>query len=297
MRIATWNIYWLGERTGEKIQRSESDYELIARAIRQLAPDVLALEEIVDPLVMETILKLVNADGFDYTIRSGSDWLTSDPHPTDQGSNLQKPFICINNKTVEVVKGSTIFGGPSGRRPYALKLRERSSGKEFIAIGVHLRSGYPDFLDDGDADVRRKEVKGITAWLQGDGTTANHNYPRPDCDDVLLFGDFNAQMDDPNHSLDGLTSGNMAHWLWQKPAPDGNHWETALYEGDHFVIDFILLSESLKQKVVSGPKVYAWDFDPQMGGGTAFHVGPNGSGNLKGYGVSDHRPVFVDVEL
>ena len=44
MRIATWNIYWLGDRDRKgNIKRSESDYELIARVIRQFAPDVLAL--------------------------------------------------------------------------------------------------------------------------------------------------------------------------------------------------------------------------------------------------------------
>lgn len=297
MRIATWNIFWLGDKTG-KIERSESHHELIARVIRHLKPDVLALQEIVDPSLMERILQLANGDGCDYTIKSSdSKWFTSDSNPLDPSNGLQKLFLCINNETMEFVKGAKIRGGPAGRRPYAIKLRERSSGKELIATGVHLRSGFPVFLDEGDADVRRQEVEALTAWLQGSAAAVNNAYPQPDCDDVVILGDFNAEMNDPNQSLTPLQSGNMATWSWTKPAPDGNHWETALYEGDRFVIDFILFSASLASKVVSQPRVYAWDHDPEMGGSTQFHFGPNGSGTLRGYEVSDHRPVFADVEL
>jgi endonuclease/exonuclease/phosphatase family metal-dependent hydrolase len=298
MRIATWNIYWLGDRTGEKIIRSETDYELIARVVRHLAPDVLALEEIVDPSEMEKILELANVDGGDYIIRSGeTTWLTSDSTPEDPSSALQKVFVCINNKTTEFVKGAAIRGGPTGRRPYALKLRQRSSGKECIAVGVHLRSGFPAFLDPDDAAVRLKETDALSRWLQGATIAENPAYPKPDLDDVFVLGDFNAEIDDPNDSLAPLSTGSMAGWLWNKPEPDGDHWETALYAGDRLVIDFIMFSESLRHKVTSGPRIYAWDHDPEMGGSTEFHSGPNGSGDLKGYGVSDHRPVFADLEL
>src|SRR5689334_684554 len=123
MRIATWNIYWFGDRTGTRITRSESDYELIARVIRHLAPDVLALEEIVDPLAMEHILSLANGDGRDYVLKIGdSNWLTSTPNPADPNNGYQKPFLCINNATIEFVHGAAILGGPQGRKPYAARL-------------------------------------------------------------------------------------------------------------------------------------------------------------------------------
>ena len=298
MRLATWNIYWLGERAEQEITRSESDYELIARVIRKLAPDVLALEEIVDPLLMEHILNLANGEGRDYVIKSGdSNWLTSDRKPVDPNNGYQKPFLCINNATTEFVHGAAIRGGPSGRRPYAARLRERSSGKEFVAVVAHLRSGYPDFLGEGDAAERLKEVGALTLWLGGNATAENNNFPEPGTDDVVIMGDFNAEMNDPNHSLAPLRTDHMANWSWTQPATDGNHWETAIYGNDRYVIDFILFSESLAQKITSQPKVYAWDHDPAMGGSEVFHYGPNGTGNLRGYGVSDHRPVIAEVAL
>ena len=299
MRVATWNIYWLGERTGDKIQRSESDYKLIAQVIDRLSPDVLVLEEIVDPLVMEHILALASTEDRDYVIRtSDANWLTSDAKPLDASNDLQKVFLCINNKTVEFITAAAIKGGPpGGRRPYAARLRHRASGKEFVAVGVHLRSGYPDFLDQQDAGFRRKEVEALIKWLGGEAQEVNHSFPKPDCDDVIVLGDCNAEKDDPNHSLSQLGMGSMGDWLWDKPEPDGENWETALYAGDQLVIDFILLSPSLPTKVVSAPSVYAWDRDAANGGPSKFHEGPDGSGNLKGYEVSDHRPVVTELHF
>ncbi len=298
MRVATWNIYWLGERTGDKIQRTESDYKLIAQVIDRLSPDVLALEEIVDPLVMEHILALASTEDREYIVRTVDDhWLTSDSNPLANSNDLQKVFLCINNKSIEFLKGAAIKGGPGGRRPYAARLRHRSSGKEFVVVGVHLRSGFPDFLDQQDAKTRRNEVEALIRWLGGQAQEPNQLFPVPDSDDVIVLGDCNAEQDDPNQSLSPLSEGFMADWLWDKPAPDGAHWETALYEGDRFVIDFILLSPSLRTKVISPSSVYAWDHDAALGGASKFHEGPNGAGNLKGYGVSDHRPVVTELKF
>jgi endonuclease/exonuclease/phosphatase family metal-dependent hydrolase len=298
MKIATWNIYWLGDRVGEFITRSEADYQTIADVIRNVSPDVLALEEIVDPAVMEHILQLAGGDGRDYVIRSDGQWLTSDSNPTDESKNLQKVFLCINRETVEFLHGAKIRGGPGGgRRPYAAALRHKKSGVEFVAVALHLRSGYPAFLDEEDASFRRKEVEALALWLQGQAESENPEFGRPDSDNVVVLGDFNAQFDDPNHSLDAFREAGLSGWMWDGPKPDGNRWETAIYEGDQYVIDFIILSPTLKDKVASPPTVYAWDFDPKLGGPVKFHSGPNGSGNLKGYGVSDHRPVVTVLDF
>jgi endonuclease/exonuclease/phosphatase family metal-dependent hydrolase len=295
MRLATWNIYWLGDRE-DHIQRTESDHQLIAQVIRKLSPDVLALEEIVDPLVMEHILSLANGDGRDYVIRvAESHWLSSDAKPLDTTNNLQKLFLCINKQTIDFVEGSVIRGGPGGRRPYAARLRDRSSGQEFVVAGLHLRSGFPIFLDEADAAVRKKEVAALIRWLQGEAGDDNPDFREPNSDYVAVLGDYNAQIEDENESLAAL--GGLNGWLWTNPEPDGAHRETALYESDRFVIDFILLSGPLHQRMVRPPGIYAWDYDPDMGGATKFHEGPTGMGDLKGYGVSDHRPVFTDLDF
>jgi endonuclease/exonuclease/phosphatase family metal-dependent hydrolase len=297
MKIATWNIYWLGDRDGEHIVRTDEDKHLIANVIKNLSPDVLALQEIVDPLVMQEILEMANGEGRDYTIRSGQgDWLTSDSNPEDESNGLQKVFLCINRVTVEYLRGAAIRGGPGGRRPFAAVLRHRVSGAEFVTVAAHLRAGYPGFLDKGDADVRREEAAALALWLQGKAAASNPSLPEPGNDDVVVLGDFNAELKDPNKSLVPLGAEELSKWTWDNPEPDGSRWETAIYENDHLIIDFIILSPAMADKVTSPPTIYAWDYDPALGGPTHFHHGAGGSGKLKNYKVSDHRPVIADLD-
>jgi endonuclease/exonuclease/phosphatase family metal-dependent hydrolase len=294
MRIATWNIYWLGDRGSEHVVRSSEDEQVIAQVIARLAPDVLALQEIVDPLVMERILGLASGPERDYVLRVDNTWLTSDPDPTS-AENLQKAFLCINRETVEFRRGAAIQGGPKvGRKPYAAVLRHRASGHEFVTVAVHLRAGYPAFLGEGDAKARKWEATALAEWLKGEAAAKNPDFPQPEHDERLVLGDFNAELQDPNGSLDPLV---LLGWTWHNPEPDGEHWETALYEDDRYVLDLILLSPEIAARVQSPPAIYAWDHDPALGGPARFHLGPDGSGNLRHYRVSDHRPVWVEVEM
>jgi endonuclease/exonuclease/phosphatase family metal-dependent hydrolase len=296
MRLATWNIYWLGERTDEHgVTRDAEDEKVIAQVIARLAPDVLALQEIVDPEVMQRIVGKANGPGRNYTLFVDDTWLTSDADPTDEKSDWQKAFLCINRETVEFERGAAIQGGPqTGRKPYAAVLRV--SGHAFVAVAVHLRAGYPGFLDATDAKARWREAKALAEWLKGEKAASEKNpeFPEPGLDERVVLGDFNAQLQDPNGSLDPLAE---LGWTWDNPEPDGDHRETAIFENDRYVIDFILLSPEMATRVQSGPKVYAWDHDPELGGPDRFHFGPGGSGNLRHYRVSDHRPVWVEVEM
>jgi len=308
MEIATWNIYWLGDRTGTKVTRTPQHEEMIANVIRKISPDVLALEEIVDPIVMERILKLASGSGRDYIIRSDSgNWFTSDPDPTNEQNGGQKVFLCINNDTIELLRGASLRGGPSGhgfRKPYAALIRHRESDRKFVVVAAHLRSGYPDFLDKQDAENRQKEAKALARWLGGEAKSENPQFEEPGNDAIVVLGDFNAEHNDPSHaeakdpnfSLDPLRDA-FPDWTWNDPEPDGERWETAIFASDRYVIDFIILSPAMTARVLEPPKIYAWDYDPEWGGPTKFHYGPGGSGDLKGYEVSDHRMVYTVLDV
>jgi len=54
------------------------------------------------------------------------------------------------------------------------------------------------------------------------------------------------------------------------------------------LIDFIMLSPSLKEKVITPPTIYAFDRDPEI---TGLATQP-----LQ-YRVADHRPVYVEMDL
>lgn len=293
MRLATWNIYWLGERTGHRIVRTEEDEALIAQVIAQLQPDVLALQEIVDPLTLERVLENACAPGFEYTIRTADGtWLTSSPTPESETNNWQKTFLCINQRTIEYVTGGTIRGA-AGRKPYAVELCHRESGATFTAVAVHFQSGWPDFMGKEDADRRREQAHALAHWLRGEAAAANPLYPRPKTDRVVVLGDFNAVKDDPNHSLSPFHQAPFTDWQWNLPVSDTEPAMTAINDG--YLIDFIVLSPQMAE-LAQTPRIYAYDLDPLLGGPTAFHAGEDGTGPLyEPPRVSDHRPVACTV--
>ena len=70
--LATWNIYWLGSTPPkEKGARTEEDLKTIGDVIRHVSPDVLALQEIVDPEVLKDVLRHASSGGREYVIEAG----------------------------------------------------------------------------------------------------------------------------------------------------------------------------------------------------------------------------------
>jgi endonuclease/exonuclease/phosphatase family metal-dependent hydrolase len=293
MKLATWNIYWLGERTGEHIVRTEEDEALIARVIAQIRPDVLAIQEVIDPHVLERLLEKARAPGQEYTIRGEDEtWWTSASSPASEENNWQKTFLCINESTIEFVAGGAIQDGP-WQRPYAAELRHRGSGKAFTAVALHFRSGQPSFLDPDDANTRRKQAKVLADWLRGEAAESNPHLPEPATDQIVVLGDFNALKDDPNESLSALQEGPFASWRWDLSVSDTGQAATAINDG--YIIDFIIFSPKMADSAQE-PRIYAYDLDPLLGGATEFHTGVDGSGPLREPPkVSDHRPVTCIV--
>jgi hypothetical protein len=179
-------------------------------------------------------------------------------------------------------------------------LRHRGSGTEFIVIIVHMKSGYPAFLVKDDADDRRNEVDALAKWLIGQNQNGNFNLPPSATVKIAVIGDFNAQYNspnsssikDPNFSLDPLSNA-LPEWTWQYPKPDSGRWETAIYNGDRYVIDYILFSPAMAKRIDRLPEIYACDCDAELGGLASFHLTQDCSSDLKEYNVSDHRPVMA----
>lgn len=294
MKLATWNIYWLGDRNGKFIVRTEEDEALIARVIKQIRPDVLAIQEVVDPKALERVLEKAREPGYEYTIRSeDGTWLTSDPKPELETNNWQKTFLCLNRSTIEFSVGGAIKGGPGRRKPYAAELRHRESNREFTAVAVHFQSGFPDFLNQEDANKRLAQTQALARWLRGDAADANQHLQRPATDQIVVLGDFNAEKNDPNDSLSALQEGPFASWRWEHPTSGIGQAATAINDG--YIIDFIMFSPEMADSAEE-PRIYSYDLDPALGGATEFHSGIDGSGLLREPPkVSDHRPVTCFV--
>lgn len=305
LALATWNIYWFGANPPkEGGTRTEGDLRKIGEVIRRLSPSVLALQEIVDAELLKQVLSYASGDGREYTIEAEGALLTSAPQESlDPAKGRQKVFFCYDRNTIAVRRWAPL-DSPGSRKPLAADFWHEPSGTGFTAVAVHLQAGYPNFLDQEDAGRRRREAGSLRDWLTGRAADGNPAFPEPGYPRVVAMGDFNAELNlsgespaDPHGSLDPLREMEAQGWFVRRPQPTEGRWRTTLFANDRYVIDLMILSPGMADVTNALPSVYAWDFDPALGGPDAFRSGAAEFDPLKHYAVSDHRIVRSTARL
>jgi endonuclease/exonuclease/phosphatase family metal-dependent hydrolase len=272
MRIATFNIYWLGTSRTSIVRRTPEDEALIARVLAGLDADVLALQEICCQTTLERVLSLVNtATGRRYTTVHGGAWVSSarDGEALDRGA--QKVCYVWDAGTTAPL-GWQLLPGAALRPALIAAFPGVSLGAVHLKSGIH---GAP--MTDPSAQQRHLEAGLLAGW--GGAATGP----------ALILGDLNARAGDP--SIAPLEA--IPGWHW--PAPDVPEAWTAFH--DHAVIDHIGANTPLRTRA------WAWDRDPRFG--IDFHaVGGFVAQRVRDvppapveelYRVSDHRPVYVDL--
>src|SRR6185295_1311685 len=170
---------------------------------------------------------------------------------------------------------------------------------EFLVIGVHFKSGQPLFDDESSAEKRAHQCRHLADWVAGLKTENNSKLPKPgEQENIAILGDFNAicqlEAGQPESwqiivdSLDTLRKAPMDGWTWEIPLADPNGGDRTSSYLEHLLIDFIMLSPSLKDRVITPPTIYAFDRDPDITGPATQPLA---------YRVSDHRPVYVELDL
>lgn len=283
MRLATFNIYWLG---GNQIQRTEDDLGKIAQVIAKLDADVLAFQEIVGVAQLQTILDQANnLTARDYKLFDANQKLLG---AAKYGG--QKVVVAYGAQRYELVAAAPISGGGKGLA-FGLRLKGIVGGGQVLVVGVHLKSGQPSFTDQNSATTRAIQCQHLADWVTGKKAADKEVLPAPLPDEhVVILGDFNAlyrsdnsEYDGVVRSLDPLREGPMAKWWWQEPLADPAGGDRTTVYVERLLIDYVMLSPSLKERILKPPTIYAFDQDPEIG--------------AAGIRVSDHRPVVVEVDI
>lgn len=303
MKLATFNIYWLGnekfvemsKKSGMNLkERDEDDWLSIARVISKLDADVIVFEEIVSLDELQKVFKLAKS----FTPRSYQIYDKQGQFLGTGKNTDQKVVMAYDEKQYELVAASPIFGG-EGRLPFGLRVRSVTDGGQILVVGVHFKSGQPYFDDEPSAEKRMHQCQHLADWVAGKKADLNPVLRAPSPDElVAILGDFNAISElEPNHpggwkiivdSLDPLRQGHMKEWSWNKPLADPAGGDRTTSYIEHLLIDFVMLSPSLKNRIIKPPTIYAYDKDPSI---------TSKSANGVKYRVSDHRPVHVELDV
>jgi endonuclease/exonuclease/phosphatase family metal-dependent hydrolase len=298
LKLATFNIYWLGNDRFASMSglepRVEDDWLSIARVVSKVDADVVVFEEIVSLDELQRVLDLIRGWGnrrYEIYDKQGQVLGTGKP-------NDQKVVIAYDLEKFDLVAASALLGG-QGRLPFGVRLRRTNQAGEILVIGVHFKSGQPLFDDEPSAEKRALQCQHLADWVAGMKMDLNPILQKPEAEEnIAILGDFNAicelETDQPDtwkiivDSLDALRKTPMNDWWWEKPLADPNGGDRTSSYLEHLLIDFIMLSPSLKTKIITPPTIYAFDRDPEI---------TQQATKSLAYRVSDHRPVYVELDL
>ena len=313
--LSTFNIFWYGSADITKNACSEADHDRIAAVLARLDAHAFVFQEILDHERLETLLHAI--PGHDYQLRQPDGaWLTSAGADPPAG---QMKIVCAYDAKVLKLEGATVLCNPVKdpkyryrRDPYAMHLRELTTGADFTLVGVHLKSGPPNAgPSDKDVAIRCRETSFLASWM--DGTTDLDIEPTKN---VIVMGDYNAAETDCSlaplyEGRELLQSRFAASFDPADPLPlddPDEKWSTFL---DGVVIDHAIVSPTIRPRIGSA-LIYAFDLDPALdeepaGGGhwlrrtTDYRVEPYESADVRPvpnlYRISDHRPVRITLDL
>lgn len=297
MKLATFNVCWLGNERFAKMtnlkERDQDDWLSIARVIARLDADIVVFQEIVNLEELQKVLVFANGfTGRKYQMRDHQNQMLGTGRTLEQ-----KVVIAFDEQKYELLAASPIFGG-EGRIPFGVRVRSVTDGAQILVVGVHFKSGQPYFDDQTSAGKRMLQCQHLADWIAGKKVESNPVLPQPLADErVAILGDFNAiselESDQPQEwkivvdSLDPLRQEHLKEWWWEKALADPAGGDRTTAYLDRLLIDFVMLSPSLKTRITQRPTIYAYDQDPSI---------ISKSVNGVEYRVSDHRPVHVELE-
>jgi endonuclease/exonuclease/phosphatase family metal-dependent hydrolase len=267
--IATYNVEnFVGEavasEAGPRRPKPKSDkaIDAVVRVVKDIRPDILAVEEMGEPERFEEFKKRLAAAGLEYR---DSEYVQA--VDTDRHLALVSRFPIVSRQSLPDV--SFELGGmpQKVRRGFLDVTIEVSAGCRLRVVSAHLKSKLP--IPEGEALVRRNEAQLLRKHL--DAILAAEPNVR-----LVCCGDFNELKNEAAyHEVTGVRG---AHYMAALPARDdlGDSWTEYWSEADLYSrIDYLFVSPALHREVMPG----------------SAHVYRSPYWNE----ASDHRPVFATL--
>lgn len=183
LKVATWNIYWLGDGKGqEKSERGVNDYARLSRYAVRLNADIVAVQEVENA---EALAKVFPSSRYVYEMAN------------QRGQQLTG-FAIKRGVSYRRLDDVTALNTSGGLRNGTV-IEVTQGNRKVTMMAVHLKSGcFETDLDDIDGngedacDKLEKQVPVMRDWV-----TSYTSAGKP----FVILGDFNRRMDVPGDDL------------------------------------------------------------------------------------------------
>jgi len=265
LQVGTFNLDWLtADLPGDFEPRNERDVAMMASLIEAMDVDVLAVQEV---------------DGSEAIASLGLDPIWSWSMGATGWSQNQGILWRTDRVTVTNVREIPLpINDFPSKDPLVADVVTSGGELEFTVVALHLNP----YVGWSDARYRAEQVRDLALWLDGEGGAP------PPAHDVIVLGDLNDTLDGLNDEIDALEPLEERFVFATADTDDGTNIPFGS-QIDHVAIDPTLDLWREGRLTPNGVSVVHHD-------STAPWSNYDG-GLYNDQTISDHRPVYVDLEL
>jgi endonuclease/exonuclease/phosphatase family metal-dependent hydrolase len=223
LRLATFNIEWLGDSINDRVDRDQKDYENIADVIKTADLDLVALQEIENEDAMEILMNFLPK--YKYFIGKN-------------GAQQNLAVFYKDNIDIRLIGEYMPLAIEKGRHRPGLVLEGKKGNFDWIMMVVHFKaSSRWDNTPEKKAnsyDIRRKQAEIANRWADSILSLGKEQ-------DIFLVGDFNDTPKRKKNNTLGSIIGNKNMIFLTK------NLKSCKYKG-LYAIDHIVCSKSAHKR-------------------------------------------------
>ncbi len=225
LKIATFNIEWLGDGNNDRFDRTPEDYKLIAEVIKTADLDVIGLQEIENKYAMD--LLIMHLPKYDYHI--------------SQNANSQNLAVLFKkNIDIKFIGDYMPVAIERGRHRPGFVIEGKKGNFDWIMMIVHFKaSSRWDNTPEKKAysiNTRKRQAEIVNNWVD---SVLSLNGEK----DIFIIGDLN---DTPkrkkNNTIKSLINNEDLRFLTE-------HLKSCKYKG-LYIIDHIVCSEAAYNRFI-----------------------------------------------
>ncbi|MBY7649083.1 MAG: hypothetical protein C4617_00985 [Candidatus Liberibacter europaeus] len=283
VRIASWNINTLSEKSGHSILknsiiREDRDYDILRNYAQEIGADIVSMQEMGS---YNAVKRIFPEDKWEILFSGNSSWENL-LLKNGNGQNIHTAIV-VRKDTIKILKTSYLSMNTEGMYQNrgsrkAIEMLFEVNGKEFWLLGIHLKSFC--FLDrlenqyNSSCSILKLQIDWLKEWI---------NKKKASNTPFIIAGDFNRKMNNSGNNDEAWLEINQNNDLIRYPSYKRSKCRTASKYKNSEPIDFFVMNQIAYRYFIKG----------------SFSEFLYRDQDIKEIGrrLSDHCPIIIDYDF